>query len=437
MPRVLSRQRYEDEDEDDEPTRDFDEDTSTPGVDGDDDIDDENEDNDIDDEGNDDNEDNDIDNDIDNEDVREEREIVKGIVENEVGDGDTPDDEKVITISSNLRRTITNEATPYREDDNAEIKEIMCSVNIKNESCRNSTFRLHPLIQAYDETDKVWTEKPQDDDIRCYHCCHTFTTGVIRIPHSVNDAGVYTVHPAPFCSLSCAKAHLIEHSVENSIQLRLLHRVARDVYNWKSDMLPIAPARICLSVFGGSMSIKEFRSTSVTARARNPPFVPLRVMTEHTPLLTPENPSDTPPSMADCLGDAEQMQPMDMSSNGAVWDIHNLRRPTRPVVLPQERTGTMSLLEHFVECNQSGQTWNAENHTTGTPVTSHTPSMQEVNRAQEGNATRVLPQTPSCLATAPEEKRRRSRRRKYGADTNSNPPSSGAFDLSAFFEEET
>jgi hypothetical protein len=254
---------------------------------------------------------------------------------------------------------------------------------------------------------------------------------LVRIPHAVSEAGVYTVHPAPFCSLSCAKAHLVEHAVENSIQLRLLHRVARDIYAWHGEVLPTAPSRICLAAFGGGMSIEEFRSTTVTARARAPPFVPLRVMTEHTPLLRPEQqPTD------------HVMPTTQNLTHNAVWDVHNLRRPVRPVVLPRETNQEKSLLEHYVQNKQDGTHWepsqyNANSNTVtsqNNTVTSQTPSLQEVTRAQE-NMQHSPTHGPSTLAPPPEEKKRRSRRRRYGGDTNATNNQS-QFDLSAFIEDD-
>ena len=346
---------------------------------------------------------------------------VEGIVEEEEEEDDDGE-EKAITISSNLRRTITSEETPYREDVDLEVQQIMCSVNIHRSDDRNSCFKLHPLVAAHEEGDAVWT---QAEGLLCFHCCHAFES-VVRIPHSVSEAGVYQVHPAPFCSLSCAKAHLVEHAVENSAQLRLLHRVARDVYGWKGEVLPTAPSRLCLEAFGGGMSIEEFRSASVTARAREPPFVPMRVMTEHTPLLRPEEESSAPEPPA-----AEDNN----LPHNAVWDVHNLRRPARPVVLHREANPERSLLEHFVESRQEGRPWNAGDYTSSTPVTSQTPSLQEVTRAQESS--REQPSVgPSKLAAPPaEEKKRRSRRRKYGGDASKAGAQPG-FDLSAFIERE-
>lgn len=360
-------------------------------------------------------------------------EIVKEIVEKLTDDGDPDLDsidigigagaeiEKSIAISSNLRRTITGEETPYREDTDLEVHEIMCSVNIHHSDDRNSAYKLHPLVAAYDDKDAVWREV--DAGVLCFHCCHTFDGGcTVRIPHSVSEAGIYTVHPAAFCSLSCAKAHLVEHAVDNSIRLRLLHRVARDVYNWQGEVLPTAPSRICLAAFGGSMSIDEFRSSGVTARAREPPFVPLRVMTEHTPLLQAEEIMNPPTPVDDGL------------PQNAVWDVQNLRRPVRPVVLPREASSERSLLEHFADSQVSGVGWDAEKHTQNTLVTSQTPSLREVTMARDGvSQQETTTIDPSRLAPAPDTKKRRSRRRKYGGDT-SGPQA--AFDLSAFIEED-
>tara|TARA_B110001450_G_C17169313_1_gene298685 strand:- start:71 stop:382 length:312 start_codon:yes stop_codon:yes gene_type:complete len=103
-------------------------------------------------------------------------------------------------------------------------------------------------------------------------------------------------------------------------------------------------------------------------------------------------------------------------------------------VLPREDGTEKSLLEHFVESQKDGREWNADEYNSGATVTSQTPSLQEVYRAQENSGLKG-PVGPSKLAPAPEEKKRRSRRRKYGGDAKNAGPSA-KFDLSAFIEDD-
>ena len=230
----------------------------------------------------------------------DEESIVKQIVENTVNEEDDQEEEggilhtkmAVVNISSNLRRTITSVATPYREDVEQPVKtqEVICAADIH--SSKSSVYKLHPLVSEFEQDGKGIWDRPSDGNIWCFHCCHPIAQArvCVRIPQSVSDAGIYSVRPQAFCSLGCAKAHLLERAVENATQIRLLHRVARDVYGHTEKSIVPAPSRSCLAVFGGHIKdISTFRTEEASIRIRSPPFVPLRVLTETLPTEAPNH----------------------------------------------------------------------------------------------------------------------------------------------------
>jgi len=100
---------------------------------------------------------------------------------------------------------------------------------------------------------------PEKTDIACFWCVHPFDYQPRVIPErEVN--GVYNVY-GNFCSPECGVAYLLKEGLDPHVRwerMALLHRI----YDIQGDgqIFP-APARECLSIFGGPMSIDVFRAT--------------------------------------------------------------------------------------------------------------------------------------------------------------------------------
>jgi hypothetical protein len=100
---------------------------------------------------------------------------------------------------------------------------------------------------------------PEKTDIACFWCAHAFDHQPRIIPErEVN--GVYNVY-GNFCSPECGVAYLLKEGLDPHVRwerMALLHRV----YDREgSGQIFPAPARECLSLFGGPMTITTFRST--------------------------------------------------------------------------------------------------------------------------------------------------------------------------------
>ena len=280
-----------------------------------------------------------------------------------------------VTVSSDMRRTILGTATPYRISDELTSHHVVGSANFSVDKGGHTEIEIHPLSQLR-ESDPKWLQ-PREG-VACFHCCHEFATVPVWIPQSLDSRGLYWVRPTPFCSLNCAKAHLVEmNSFSSSQQMMLLHRVARDIYGHRDDSIVSAPARQCLRLFGGVMSIEEFRAENqhASVNIETPPFTPLNMFIERSPHIRPVQPTTEAP-ICD--------QPRVCSSN---WNVTGLRRPAVQQTLPraQPLTAGPSMLQKFVDVKKSNDTWNASQFDAPRVVTSKTPSVQQVKDAR--NAT--------------------------------------------------
>lgn len=98
------------------------------------------------------------------------------------------------------------------------------------------------------------------DDRWCWHCCHPIPGMRIPLPIAYDDRTMSWTYVGQFCSWGCAKGYALDkQKLEWSQLLALLKR--RMVGGKFSSITP-APPRRCLSVFGGTMSLDEFRSKS-------------------------------------------------------------------------------------------------------------------------------------------------------------------------------
>jgi len=101
-----------------------------------------------------------------------------------------------------------------------------------------------------------WVPWPKSTDLLCWHCCHGFDT--VPVP-AVSDfserRNIMQVH-GNFCSWACSKAWMLRNN--SHARVVYLHRLARA----GREPIATAPPRDVLRVFGGHMSITDFRGGS-------------------------------------------------------------------------------------------------------------------------------------------------------------------------------
>ena len=312
--------------------------------------------------------------------------------------------------SSDLRRTIIGAATPYKRSPHAVRHHVVGSANFSENMAHQGETCIHPLSELRMH-DPRWLQPM--NGIHCFHCCQPLDKAPVWLPQSLDERGIYWVRPTPFCSLSCAKAHLIAgNPFDAAQQLLLLNRVARDVYKFKGKIVT-APPRQCLRMFGGNMEVDEFKRMHLHTRValEHAPFLPLDMFVEKTPVdarhATKTNttvqqegaPSSTKPGQPD--GGNKNSQ------SSSRWSVANLRRPDVPQSLPRASHATMgpSLLEQFTTIQQSDGKWDSSSYEQPRVVTSETPSIAQVNAARDATMRRetvtpVLPKQPRQRAKA-------------------------------------
>lgn len=127
---------------------------------------------------------------------------------------------------------------------------------------------------------------PDKSDAACFWCCYIFTNRPVVLP--IRDTGEYLQVTGNFCSPECASAYLFDMRQDSHTrweQLSLLYRVYSEACNGK---IQPAPARNILKLFGGNLSIQEYRglihSHKVRVDIHLPPMVSILATMDTKPI---------------------------------------------------------------------------------------------------------------------------------------------------------
>jgi hypothetical protein len=141
-----------------------------------------------------------------------------------------------------------------------------------------SHLKVIELLKDFEEKNKN-NEWPQTTTICCYWCCHKFETAPFGIPVKYVDAKFHVY--GCFCSLECAAAYNFssKESVDEVWERHnLLSLLSKTIGN--KEILKSAPNRLALYMFGGHLSIEEFRNFCWTSKIININFPPMMTMTQ-------------------------------------------------------------------------------------------------------------------------------------------------------------
>jgi MYM-type Zinc finger with FCS sequence motif len=135
------------------------------------------------------------------------------------------------------------------------------------------TLKSTLLVQYMDASDKK--QIPMKTDAACFWCCHPFTHRPVVLP--IRDTGEYLTVMGNFCSPECAASYLFDMRQDSHTrweQLSLLYRVYGEACQGK---IHPAPPRSSLQLFGGSLTIQQYRqliqSQQVRVDIHLPPMV--------------------------------------------------------------------------------------------------------------------------------------------------------------------
>jgi hypothetical protein len=145
--------------------------------------------------------------------------------------------------------------------------------------------RIVRLLSDFQEKSKVG-EWPTSTQVHCYWCCHGFSTPPLGLPIRYLNGRFHVI--GCFCSLECASAYNFDHMGRDSVDDCLMRHGLLNALSVKLGLATIvrqAPDRLALQIFGGHMSIQEFRAHSSSISGSTSRLImntpPMHCVTQH------------------------------------------------------------------------------------------------------------------------------------------------------------
>lgn len=107
-------------------------------------------------------------------------------------------------------------------------------------------------------------EWPESTNIHCWWCCHSFENSPCTLPTTYDPRRCRFTYTGIFCSWNCVKAYNIDRSDHKKYERSgLIVLLIQKMYGIVSSInLKAAPPTQTLKMFGGYLSIDEFRDNS-------------------------------------------------------------------------------------------------------------------------------------------------------------------------------
>lgn len=154
-----------------------------------------------------------------------------------------------------------SKTNPKKQEDAEEYK---VYTSVDNEGRKMTTKVYSKPLLPTDSSTKELKVSAQKTDIACWWCCHQFDGYPVCAPIKYNEhKDIFSVVGC-FCSFNCAKAYSIQDKRSISLNSFLYKRVTS-----KLDYIKPAPPKTVLHMFGGPLSIEEYRSTFNTLSTIN------------------------------------------------------------------------------------------------------------------------------------------------------------------------
>lgn len=188
---------------------------------------------------------------------------------------------------------------------------------------REHTKRVIPLLAEFTQKSRN-SEWPSVTSVCCYWCCHGFANTPVGLP--VRRTGEMFHVMGCFCSLECAAAYnfgMPRVSVDRSLERFMLINSLASKIGVGGGAIKPAPDRLSLTMFGGPLGIKEFRSYGESHR---------HVMINQPPMLTLTQQVEEVDELD--MKSAYSYIPLDIARVEKFQEKVRLRR-TRPLVDPK------------------------------------------------------------------------------------------------------
>ena len=203
----------------------------------------------------------------------------KNIIDTMIKDNENEDDDIILqlAISQNKINNIINndkndnkivEPTPY---------ESMCyfTNDAENISCDNE----------YYHNNNNFNNIENKNNSCCFWCCHSINTPVYGMPYNYDTINDTFYVLGSFCSLQCANAYnfSINCGSDKVWEINSWIQMIAKRYGYNNIIRP-APSKYLLKMFGGNLSIEDFREAHINSDKTHvlniPPMISINITSE-------------------------------------------------------------------------------------------------------------------------------------------------------------
>lgn len=110
-------------------------------------------------------------------------------------------------------------------------------------------------------------------NVACWWCCHSFDNYPLFLPISFNEKTDIFKVSGCFCSFNCVKAY--SFSKKNLVSVNLLYLMYKILIGKKYTIIKRAPDIHILQMFGGPISIEEYRQSFINLTTYNVNIFPM------------------------------------------------------------------------------------------------------------------------------------------------------------------
>ncbi|MBE17943.1 MAG: hypothetical protein CMH79_04190 [Nitrospinae bacterium] len=132
------------------------------------------------------------------------------------------------------------------------------------------------VIEPFSINEECLIENNNKSSEVCWNCCHNFNNLIYGIPLKyINN--VFYIY-GDFCSLECCSRYVIDNFTNNYEITSLINLYNNIIKDRKDDNITPAPNRLLLNIFGGPLTINEYRNkfTNNIHDLKLPPILPIR-----------------------------------------------------------------------------------------------------------------------------------------------------------------
>lgn len=164
-------------------------------------------------------------------------------------------------------------------------QEICCSIKIsehyasRGDQSNMTTHRVYYMLDGLVNLYKQW---PLTCSIACWYCRLPFDTCPIPIAVAYDEIGDIYECEGVACSAACSMAYLNDQpGAAKALRLVIQARMIIKVFGWPCDRpVPTANTWKALRIFGGHLSVEEWRTHEYPIQVRTGAFVPAQVLLE-------------------------------------------------------------------------------------------------------------------------------------------------------------